>query len=58
MRELASAFADDPAVISDKLSDSLSFTVFEAAALQVTFRHNFDLKLRMRIPVWVLIAMC
>ena len=38
------AFIDDPAVISDKLLDSLTFTVFEAAALQVTFRHNFDLE--------------
>ena len=38
------AGVDDPAVISDKLLDSLSFTVFEAAALQVTFRHNFDLE--------------
>ena len=38
------AFVDDPAVISDKLLDSFSFTVFEAAALQVTFRHNFDLE--------------
>jgi hypothetical protein len=38
------AFVDDPAVISDKLLDSFSFTVFEATSLQVTFRHNFDLE--------------
>ena len=38
------AFVDDPGVISDKLLDSLSFTVFEATSLQVTFRHNFDLE--------------
>ncbi|MGE5214359.1 MAG: S8 family serine peptidase [Nitrospirota bacterium] len=38
------AFVDDPGVISDKLLDSFSFTVFEATSLQVTFRHNFDLE--------------
>jgi subtilisin family serine protease len=35
------AFIDDPAVVSDKLLDSLHFTPF---APQLTFRHNFNLE--------------
>jgi hypothetical protein len=38
------AFVDDPDVVSDKLLDSLSFSVFEALSPQLTFRHNFNLE--------------
>jgi hypothetical protein len=36
------AFIDDPAVVSDKRLDSLSFPFFEACCGQLTFRHNFN----------------
>lgn len=36
------ALIDDPAVVSDKRLDSLSFPFFEACCGQVTFRHNFN----------------
>ncbi len=38
------AFIDDPAVVSDKLSDLPGLTVFEALSPQLTFRHNFNLE--------------
>ena len=38
------AFIDDPAVVSDKVIDSLPFNQFEGDAAQVTFRHNFNLE--------------
>jgi hypothetical protein len=38
------AFIDDPAVVSDKRLDSLSFPFFEACCGQLTFRHNFNLE--------------
>ena len=38
------AFIDDPAVISDKRLDSLSFSFFEGCCVQLTFRHNFNLE--------------
>jgi hypothetical protein len=37
------AFIDDPAVVSDKLLDSLSILV-PLAVLSLTFRHNFNLE--------------
>lgn len=38
-----SALVDDPAVLSDKRLDSLSFQFFHCCG-QVTFRHNFNLE--------------
>ena len=38
------AFIDDPAVVSDKVIDSLPFNQFEGNAGQLTFRHNFNLE--------------
>ena len=38
------AFIDDPAVLSDKLLDSFSFSFFEGIDPVLTFRHNFDLE--------------
>ena len=38
------AFIDDPAVVSDKRLDSLSFSFFEGAYPRLTFRQNFNLE--------------
>ena len=38
------AFIDDPADVSDKRLDSLSFSFFEGCCAQVSFRHNFSLE--------------
>ena len=38
------AFIDDPAVVSDKRLDSLSFSFFEGCCVTLTFRHNFNLE--------------
>jgi hypothetical protein len=38
------AFIDDPADVSDKRLDSLSFSFFEGCFAQVSFRHNFSLE--------------
>jgi hypothetical protein len=38
------AAIDDPAVVSDKRLDSMSFTFFEGFRPQLTFRHNFNLE--------------
>jgi hypothetical protein len=38
------AFIDDPSVISDKLLDFGSITIFEACCGQLTFRQNFNLE--------------
>ena len=45
------AFVDDPSVISDKVLDSLSFSVFEGISPQLTFRHNFNLEASGMNPV-------
>jgi serine protease AprX len=37
-------FIDDPAVVSDKVIDSLPFNQFEGNAALLTFRHNFNLE--------------
>ena len=39
-----SVFIDDPADLSDKRLDSLSFSFFESCCAQVSFRHNFNLE--------------
>jgi len=38
------AFIDDPAVVTDKLLDSLQFSFFEGTSARLTFRHNFNLE--------------
>jgi hypothetical protein len=38
------AFIDDPAVVSDKLLDSFSFSFFEGVDPVLTFRQNFNLE--------------
>ena len=45
------AFVDDPSVISDKVLDSLSFSVFEGISPRLTFRHNFNLEASGMNPV-------
>jgi hypothetical protein len=42
------AFIDDPAVVSDKLLDSLSIFL-PPAALSLIFRHNFNFEASARI---------
>jgi hypothetical protein len=37
-------FIDDPAVVSDKLLDSFSFSFFEGVNPRLTFRQNFNLE--------------
>jgi hypothetical protein len=37
-------FIDDPAALSDKRLDSLSFSFFESCCAQISFRHNFNLE--------------
>jgi len=39
-----SAFIDDPDVVSDKLLDLGTFTVFESLSPQLTFKQNFNLE--------------
>jgi hypothetical protein len=37
-------FIDDPAVVSDKLLDSFSFSFFEGVNPRLTFRQNFNIE--------------